>query len=185
MKQMRLVLIVMLISFGIAYYWENLPFISEPVHSVLTPTLGALLAYNHYIGMIFVAILVNLIITLLQKVTIDKETMKEVKAEQKEIKKEMKKYKDHPEKLMEINKRQIDLVFGKQLPLTMRPVAFTSIPIILLFRWFSDLYGAGGLFEGTVFLGFLQWSFLTNWLFFYIFLSIIFSTLFRKWFDVI
>ena len=176
---MRWIMLVMLASLLIAFYWESLPFISNSVHAVLSPTLGKLLAYNHYIGMVVVALALNLIVVLLQKYTIDKETMKEIKAEQKELKEEMKKHKDNPDKMMEVNKRQMDLVFRRSMPLVMRPVIFTAVPFILLFRWFHDFYGPGGLFEGTIFLGFM------NWFWFYFVLTIIFSQIFRKWFDVI
>lgn len=175
---MRWIFLVMIVSLLIAWKWDELLFIKEPVHLVLDPTLGKLLIFNKYVGMIVIAVILNLIITLLQKYTIDKDTMKEIKKEQKELKESMKKYKNHPEKLMELNQRQFELV-GKSLPLTMRPIIFTSIPFILLFRWFHDIFDLGGVLSGTVFLGFM------NWFWFYLLISVIFSIFFRKVFDVL
>lgn len=178
MKQMRWIFFVMILSLVIAWQWEQLSFIKGTVHMVLNPTLGQLLIFNQYVGMIIIAAILNLIITLLQKFTIDKETMKEIKKEQKELKEDMKKYKNHPEKLMELNQKQFELV-GKSLPLTMRPIIFTSIPFILLFRWFHDIFGVDGYLNGTMFLGFM------SWFWFYLVISIIFSMTYRKVFDVL
>jgi len=178
MKQMRWIFLVMIVSLLIAWKWDDITFIKEIVHITLNPTLGKLLIFNKYVGMVVIAVILNLIITLLQKYTIDKETMKEIKKEQKDLKESMKEHKKNPEKLMELNQRQFELV-GKSLPLTMRPIIFTSIPFILLFRWFHDIFDMGGVLSGTVFLGFM------NWFWFYLLISIVFSMIFRKVFDVI
>jgi uncharacterized membrane protein (DUF106 family) len=178
MKQMKWIFLVLIVSMIIAWKWEELTFIKEPVHMILNPSLGKLLAFNKYLGMILIAAILNLAITLLQKFTIDKETMKEIKKEQKELKESMKKYKGHPEKLMELNQKQFELI-GKSLPLTMRPIIFTSIPFILLFRWFHDIFGADGFLNGTIYLGFM------TWFWFYLLISIMFSLTYRKVFDVL
>lgn len=175
MKQMMVISLVMLLGLFIIFTWEGSIF-QEVAHSVLTPILVPLIEYNRYIGMLSIILVLNLFITIIQKLTIDKETMKEVKKEQKDLREEMKKYKDHPEKLMELNKKSLELM-GKSFPLTTRPLIFTMLPLLLLFSWFRDLFGEAGLFEGMKFLG-------MSWFWFYLIFSIIFGLILRKVFDV-
>lgn len=175
---MRLIFIILLGSLAIAATWDSIPAVSSTVHAMLDPTLGKLLEFNQLLGMLIITAFLSLVTTLLQKYTIDKNTLKEIKDQQKLLREQQKEYKNDPKKSKELIQKQMELTFNL-FPITMRPAAFTMIPFILLFRWFFDLYGAGGLFEGTVFLGFM------NWFWFYFLSSIIFSQIFRKKFDTI
>ena len=87
----------------------------------------------------------------------------------------MKKYKDHPEKLMELQKKQFEFI-PKTMKLSMRAIVFTGIPFILFFRWFMDFFTAIG---DPKFFGFL------SWFWFYLIFSIIFSSILRKIFKVV
>jgi uncharacterized membrane protein (DUF106 family) len=167
-KGMIIFFIVFIISAYVASSWDKIPVVKNTVSSVLDPTFGALLKWNLYIGFLFIIALTSLILTLAQKYLSDQQALKELKKEQKILNEEMKKYKEHPEKLMELQKKQLEFL-PKTFDLTMKPLMFTSIPIVLFFRWF-------GAYLNPVFGG---W-----WIFYYIVGSIIFSTLFRKWFDV-
>jgi uncharacterized membrane protein (DUF106 family) len=178
MKQMRLIIIMMLASLAVAGTWNSIPAVSSTVHAVLDPTLGKLLGFNQLLGMLLITAFLSLVTTLLQKYTIDKDTMKDIKAQQKELKEQQKEHKNDPEKAKELMAKQMELM-GKSFPIMMRPAAFTMLPFILLFRWFFDLYNEGGLFEGTIFLGFM------SWFWFYLLSSIIFSQIFRKVFKTL
>ena len=67
--------LIMLLSLIIAFYWPKAPWISEPIHSVLDPTLGRLLGWNLTWGMVLIVTAVSLITTLFQKYTTDQETI--------------------------------------------------------------------------------------------------------------
>lgn len=159
---------VMLISLFIASLWDSYPVIKDTVSYVLDPWLGVLLNYNVWLGFIVIIALVSLILTFTQKFLTDQAALKEIKKEQKILQQEMKKYKDHPEKLLEFQQKQLEFI-PKTFDLTMKPLIFTAIPFILLFRWFSDqLVPVFG-----------NW-----WILYYFIGSMIFSSIFRKVFNV-
>ncbi|MFH1307881.1 MAG: EMC3/TMCO1 family protein [archaeon] len=166
------VMIVLILSFIIAIYWDSqtLTFIKDFVHIVLDPSAGALLEWNITYGMMIIVLIISLITILVQKYTTDQETLRELRKEQKILQEEMKKFKDHPEKLIELQKKQFEFV-PKTMKLTMRPIIFTGIPFILFFRWFHDFFTLAGNPE---FFGFL------NWFWFYLIFAIIFSSIFKK-----
>lgn len=166
-------LATMLISLWIASQWSadlfgQTEFLKTNIGKILDPSLGALMKWNLWFGFIIIIGLTSLILTLSQKYLSDQAQLKEMKKEQKFLQEEMKKYKDHPEKLMELQKKQLEF-FPRTFELTMKPLMFTSIPIILLFRWFSD---------------YLMPQLGNWWILYYLIGSMIFSGLFRKWFDV-
>lgn len=167
-KEIIILMVVMFVSLYIASNWDKMPYIKNNVEAVLNPTLGALLRWNIYVGFIFVVGITSLILTLAQKYLSDQKQLKELRKEQKLLNEEMKKYKEHPEKLMEIQKKQLEFI-PKTFNLTLMPMIYTSIPIILLFRWFGDKLNL--VFGG--------W-----WILYYIIGAMIFSTIFRKVFDV-
>lgn len=172
----------MLISLAIASLWDAVPAISTSVHSVFDPSLGALLNYNLNAGFLMIVGFLTLVTVLLQKYTTDQATIKELKEEQKLLQSEMKKYRDHPEKFMEFQKQSMEASF-KIMPLIMRPIMYTAVPFILLFRWFGDyftsitaeIYGTFST-QGV--------ALLPSWIWAYLLTSIFFSIVFRKMFKV-
>lgn len=160
--------LIMGISLYIAYNWESLNLIRNAVGSVLDPSLGGLLNWNIYIGFIIIIAFISLVLTLSQKFLSDQAKLKELKEEQKYLQGEIKKYKDNPEKLMEFQRKQLEIV-PKTFDLTLKPAIYTSIPIILLFRWFA---------------GHLQPVFGGWWVLYFIIGSVVFSGVFRKLFKV-
>lgn len=172
-KSIKALFIVMMISLGIAFFWDRVPIISDTVHGVLDPSAGVLLERNVDLGILAFAAVISLFITIIQKYTTDQETLREIKKEQKLLQKEMKNYKDHPEKLMELQKKQFASI-PKTFEITLRPIMYTSIPIIIFFRWFSDYFADNPVKIFGV----------LNWFLAYIILSMIFTTVFRKVFKV-
>ena len=138
--------------------------------------------------LIIIVIIMAAITTIVQKYATDQKTLKELKAEQKEIQKQTKEFKDHPEKMMELQKKQMAMM-PKQMKLSMRSIIYTGIPFILLFRWFYDYFAPTVSIEGLKFLGF--WSVhgtflgIAGWIWFYLVTTMIFSSLLRKWWDVV
>ena len=123
--------------------------------------------------MIIITAIISLILSLVQKYATDQESLKQLKSEQKLLQEEMKQYKDHPEKLMELQKKQLEFI-PKTMDLTMAPVLYTAIPIILFFRWFSEYF----TMNPEKILGFFSWF----WA--YLIFSIVFSIVFRKVFKM-
>lgn len=169
------IFIVMSLSLLIAFLWDNFSFIKNTAHLILDPSVGFLLNWNLTLGMTLVILFVSLIMTLAQKYGTDQNTLREMKREQKTLQEEMKKYKEHPEKMMEIQRKQLEF-FPKMLKMSMRPMIYTAIPLILFFRWFMDFFTSIG---DPKFFGFL------SWFWFYLLGSIIFSSILRKVMDVV
>ena len=138
MSGMRIMFIILMLSFLVASLWNTLPIIKETVNVVLNPTFGKLLSWNLIAGFAFITFILSLILTFTQKYLTDQESLKKMREEQKLVSEEMKKYKNNPEKLLEFNKKQIESM-PKMFELTMKPLVYTSIPIILFFRWFSEI----------------------------------------------
>ena len=172
----RPIIIVMLLSLVIAGLWDRIPVIKNSIHAVLDPSAGALLLWNVSWGMTFIILVVTLIVTLAQKYATDQEALKELKKEQKAIQKQMKEFKEHPEKLMELQKTQMKL-FPKQMKLSMRAIAYTGIPLILFFRWFQDFFATLG---DVKFFGIIG-----SWFLFYLIIAMAFGMLLRKWLKVV
>ncbi len=170
------IVFIMIASMAIALFWDKIPFIKDSVHFVLDPSAGTLLNWNATWGMILIVLIISLFTTLVQKYATDQKALKELRKEQKILQAEMKKYKEHPEKMAELSKKQFAFL-PKTFKLTSRAMMFTGIPFILFFRWFNDFFSA---FEvEPVFLGFL------SWFWFYLIFTMIFSTIFRKVFKVV
>lgn len=175
MSALRIIFIVLLISTAIAIFWDSVPIIKQSVHALLDPSIGKLLDYNISLGMIIVTAIIMLIITFVQKYTVDNETLKRLKEEQKKIQQDMKYLRDNPEKLMELQKQSLSKA-GEMFQLSMRSFSYTAIPIILFFRWFGDYFSA--IEPPARIFGFLSWFIA------YIIFSIIFSIIFRKLFKL-
>lgn len=168
------VIFVMIASLAIAFFWDSITAIKETAHLILDPSAGALLNWNLTIGMLILVFIISLFITLLQKYATDQKEMRRIKKEQKELQEEMKKYKEHPEKLMSLQKKQFEFM-GPMMKLSMRPMVFSGIPLILFFRWFWDFFNVLG---DPKFFGFL------SWFWFYLIGSMIFSMILKKVLDV-
>ena len=169
-KGFLLIIVVMLISIVIASLWDKIPLIGGSVHAVLDPTLGNILDINLNIGFIIIVIVIVFLTTLVQKHGSDQEALKNLKDEQTKLQEEMKKYKDDPTKMMELQKKQFEHL-PRTFELSMAPLVYTAIPFILLIRWFTDIFKNLG---DPKILGFL------GWIWAYLLLSIIFSTILRK-----
>jgi len=170
------IVVVMIISLLVAALWDKIEILKTSVHYALDPTLGWLLSWNVTWGMLLIVFVIALASTLVQKYATDQKTIKELKAEQKELQKEMKKFKEHPEKVMDLQKKQFDIM-PKMMKLSMRPIMFTGVPFILLFRWFRDVFTSGTgytIIADPSFFGFL------NWFWFYLLFTLIFSSILRK-----
>ena len=165
----RGIFIVMIISLLIASFWNSFPLIKNSVNAILNPSAGALLNWNLTYGMIILTLILSLFMTLVQKYTTDQKTLREMKAEQKEMQAQMKKLEVGSKEHTELSMKSMKFM-GPMFKLSMRPIMYTAIPIILLFRWFVDYFAL----VDFKFFGFL------SWFWFYLIGSIIFSSILRK-----
>ncbi len=171
----KIIFIIMLLSLIIAYYWPTATWISGSVHAILDPTFGRLLGWNLTWGMLVIIIIVSFFTTIVQKYATDQETIRELKKQQKEINEKAKQFKHHPEKMMEIQK-EIFPISTKLMKLSSRPLMFTGIPFILIFRWYMDTFTALG---DPKFFGFL------SWFWFYLIFAIVLGGFIRKLLKVV
>ena len=176
----RPMIIMMVVSLAIAMLWDKLVFIKNAVHWALDPSVGVMLGWNATVGMLIIILIMTILTTLLQKYATDQKTLKELKKEQKEVQKQMKEFKHHPQKMMELQKKQMSFI-PKQFKLSMRSIVYTLIPFMLLYRWFYDYFGAIALETGEParFFGFM------GWLVFYLVFSVIFSMILKKMMKVV
>ena len=177
-KTTKIALWILLLSMAIAFFWDSLPYVKDTIHFILDPTIGSLLKWNISWGMFIIVFVISIILSLFQKFTIDQNLLRELKKEQKILQEEMQKFKDHPEKLLELQKKQFEF-FPKTMDLTLRPIAYTGIPIVLFFRWFSDYFAS--LASPEKIFGIFSTS---GWFWAYFILSIILSIIFRKIFKL-
>ncbi len=176
----KLMGIVMGISLLIAFLWHQISWIKNPIHAILDPTAGFLLNWELTLGMLIIVFVISLAATLVQKYATDQEALKELKKEQKIVQAEMKKYKDHPEKVMALQKKQLEFI-PKTMKLSMRAMVYTGVPFILFFRWFDDYFTdlAASTGEPVRFLGFL------GWFIFYLIATLVFSGLMKKYMNIV
>ncbi|HTY43949.1 MAG TPA: EMC3/TMCO1 family protein [Patescibacteria group bacterium] len=161
---------VMAFSVLIAVLWNQIPIIKDSVGAVLNPTLGFLLKWNVDFGAVIIILFITLITTLIQKYATDQKALKELKEEQKKLQEEMKQHRDNPQKMSELSKKQMEF-FPKTFRLTSRSVVYTGVPLILFYRWFSDVFTALG---NPLIFGFF------SWFVFYILSAMVFSMILRK-----
>ena len=169
------IFIVMIISLMIAFFWESISWIRNGAHAILNPTAGVLLDWNLTMGMLVIVLFIAILMTLIQKYATDQKTLREMKKEQKVLQGEIKEAREHPEKMMELQKKQFAFL-PRMMKLSMRTMVYTAIPLILFFRWFMDYFDVLG---NVKFFGFL------SWFWFYLLGSIIFSSILRKIFKVV
>lgn len=164
------IFLVMAASILIAILWNQVPIIKNSVNSVLNPTLGALLRWNVDFGALLIIFFITLITTLIQKYATDQKALKDLKAEQKKIQEEMKISKDNPEKMKELSKKQMEFI-PQTFRLTSKSIVYTGVPLILFYRWFSDIFTTLG---SPLIFG------IFSWFLFYIISAMVISSVLRK-----
>lgn len=119
-------------------------------------------------GIIFIAFILTLLITLAYKYMTDQEFMKKTKQEIKDVQKEMKDNKQDHKKVMELQKHAMEKNM-KYMMQSFKPMLITFIPIIIIFGWLRKTYEP----IGPVLFG-------LSWIWGYIIFSIVFSIIIRK-----
>ncbi|MDA1196537.1 MAG: EMC3/TMCO1 family protein [Nanoarchaeota archaeon] len=104
--------------------------------SFLDPVLNPLLALPIFTLVVLMSFLITLLITLIYKFTTNQSLMKSLKSELKELQKEMKELRDHPEKMMKVQKQAMQTNM-KYMGQSMKSTLYTFLPIILIFGWMN------------------------------------------------
>ncbi len=123
--------------------------------------------------MTLAVIVITLLITVVQKFTVDQNVMRELKSDSKKMRKEVKALKDNPEKFQQHQKKMMELSM-KQMKMSFKPMMYYMIPLIVFFTWMRNVMG------DTVVLRPPIWPWEMGYLGTYILLSIFFSMIFRK-----
>lgn len=123
--------------------------------------------------MTLAVISITLLITVVQKMTVDQNVMRELKADSKKLRKEVKALKDNPEKFQQHQKKMMELSM-KQMKMSFKPMMYYMIPLLLFFTWLRNIMTDVIVLRPPV------WPWEMGWLGTYILLSIFFSMIFRK-----
>lgn len=117
---------------------------------VLNTVLGPLLSMDPTYAVALIAFLMTLLLTLAYKFLTDQDLMKDLKAQIKGFQEQMKTLKEHPEKMMKVQKQAMELNM-KYMMHSMKPTLFTFIPIILIFGWLNAHMAFIPIMPGTEF----------------------------------
>ncbi len=129
---------------------------------------GWAIAIDPLFGVVFVAFVLTLLITLAYKHFTDQHLLQSIKERTKKMQKEMKGLSGDMEALKKKQSEMMELQM-KMMMQTLKPMLITMLPIILVFAWLRTAYeGVGDIF----------WIF--GWLGSYIIFSIVFSIVLRK-----
>lgn len=98
------------------------------------------------IEIITLGVLISLINFAANKRLVDQKKLKEIRKRQKELQKELKKMQGDPgnKRLQEINKELLDLM-KEQTNMSMKPLMYTTIPILIIIGFMSMRYGSLGV----------------------------------------
>jgi len=109
------------------------------------------------------AAMITFVMTIIYKFTTDQERLGQIKREQKKYQEEAKNHKSNPQKMMEINKKVLQLS-GEMMKHSLKPMAITMLPMFVLIIWLRNIYS----------------PILSSWIWYYIIVGIITNGIFRK-----
>ncbi|MFH1316108.1 MAG: EMC3/TMCO1 family protein [Candidatus Woesearchaeota archaeon] len=118
--------------------------------NLLDPILNPLLVFGPLWSIIIMSLVISLFITLIYKLFTDQKLMKELKADLKSFQKEMKELKEHPAKVIEVQKKAMEKNMQYMMH-SFKPMIITMIPIIVLFGWMHAHLAYEPIMPGTEF----------------------------------
>ena len=124
---------------------------------------------NPKIGVIAIAVLISLIVTLANYFLMDKRRMREIKDKQKFLQAELKKHKGNKDKEMEISQELMGHA-AEMLKHSFKPMIVTMLPIIFIFGWMRKLL--------------VDTSIAGTWFWWYLIGAIVSGIIFRKVFKL-
>ena len=168
----KIIITLTFIALLIASAWEKIALIKNTAHFLLDPTLGFIINWNTFWGLLIVVFVINLLTTIIHKHATDQKVLKELREKSKEIQNKMKEAQKNQDqqKISDLSKQSFAQM-SDQFKHSFSSIGYTAIPLILFFRWFGDFFTTLG--DPKIFIGF-------GWFGTYFIFSIIFSTLIRK-----
>ena len=103
---------------------------------ILTPLFQPLLNLSPFWGLVILALLISLIVTLVYKYATNQDEMKRLKERQKEYQKRMKSLRSDPSEMMKVQKQAMSANM-EYMKHSFKAMIYTFIPIILIFGWMS------------------------------------------------
>jgi uncharacterized membrane protein (DUF106 family) len=104
--------------------------------TLFDPIFAPLLGLGPFWIIFAIALIATVIITIIYKIVTDQDLMKRLKEDQKDMQKKMKEFREHPEKLAQLQKEMWSKSM-EQMKHSFKPTMFTFIPILILFGWLS------------------------------------------------
>lgn len=95
---------------------------------------GPLLGLPPFWGILAIAVLISVIVTVVYKLVTPQQLMRQLKDEMKTLQKEMKELKSDPQKAMHVQ-QQVMAANAKYMKHSLKPTFITLIPVILIFGW--------------------------------------------------
>lgn len=111
---------------------------------------GFLMNWDPLYSIMFLSFLISLIIVLIYKAMTNQTEMKDLKEQLAKYQKQMREHKKEPEKMLEIQKKAMDLNM-KYMGKSMKPTLITFLPIILIFGWMNGHFAYEPLMPGQEF----------------------------------
>lgn len=122
-------------------------------------------------SIIFMALAISFLISLVNFFFLDKERMREIKAKQKSLNKEISQHRKegNHEKMMEIQKELIPMTM-EMFKHSLKPMIITIIPILVFFAFIRNVY--------------VDTAIASTWIWYYFISTIVGSIVFRKIFKL-
>ena len=125
--------------------------------ALLDPIFSPLLGMNPLIAVILISLIISIIITVVYKYVTDQKRMKELKDTIKTNQKRMKELKDDPKKVMEVQKKTMEINM-ELMKHSFKPTIITLLPIIIIFGWLNMNMGFMPIQPGEDFMTTLQFA---------------------------
>jgi uncharacterized membrane protein (DUF106 family) len=145
---------------------------------VFIETLTAFLQQNALLSLTIICVVLSLATTLVYKHFTDQSLIRQIREDIKKYQEQMKQHKGDAQKQLEIQSKMTELNM-KMMPQTFKPMIITMIPFLLIFTFLNKVY------LGMIIIPLPFWEGHLGYIGTYIILSMIFSTLFRKWLKVV
>jgi uncharacterized membrane protein (DUF106 family) len=114
-------------------------------------------------SIIVVSTLITFFMTLIYKYTTNQARLGEIKKMQKDYQEQSKALKDHPDKLMEMQKKILALS-TEMMKHSLKPMLITTLPMFVLIIWIRNIYT----------------PVLSSWIWYYIISALVLNSIFRK-----
>ncbi|MFA6461592.1 MAG: EMC3/TMCO1 family protein [Candidatus Woesearchaeota archaeon] len=109
-----------------------------------------LLNLSPFWGLVVLALVISILVTLVYKYFTDQGEMKKLKEQQKEFQQRMKELRSNPEEMMKVQKEAMKANMG-YMKHSFKPMLITMIPVLLIFGWMAGHLSYEPLFPGETY----------------------------------